>query len=69
MIVEDEREEVGSGDGDETTAATVTEEHDTSNTSFTAFVQRHQEIQSAAQHYQLRHNIIEHLWQRKGEEE
>jgi hypothetical protein len=37
------------------------------NTTFDDFLQKHSEIQSQASHFQLCNNIIEHLWQEKGE--
>lgn len=36
---------------------------------FTAFLCRHRAIHNSERHYQLRNDLVEHLWQRKGEED
>ena len=67
MIVEDERDEVSLEQeygGPYTSSAALST--DTSPT-FDAFLRRYRAIRDNDKHYQLRNDLIEHLWQRKGE--
>lgn len=69
MTIEDERGEKGLDfDFDEPSSSSVTLSRDPSP-EFAAFLRRHHAIRDTVKHYQLRDDLIEHLWQRKGENE
>jgi hypothetical protein len=69
MIIEDEREECFSDDGFSIESPFSLNASTSFNNTFDNFLQKHREIQSPASHFQLRNDIIEHLWQKKREEE
>ncbi|OAD78047.1 hypothetical protein PHYBLDRAFT_164927 [Phycomyces blakesleeanus NRRL 1555(-)] len=78
-----EKEYVGEGNGVEREVVRERYEVDTSlngmtslmprseivlpDRSFTSFIQRYMAIQNCEQHFQLRHDLVESLWQRKGD--
>jgi hypothetical protein len=68
MITEDERDadrlEVPYDKSDAETTGVVSREG-TSN--FLAFVQKHHEIQNRHMHRQLQEDLVEHLWERRGQ--
>ncbi|OAD68522.1 hypothetical protein PHYBLDRAFT_172949 [Phycomyces blakesleeanus NRRL 1555(-)] len=78
-----EKENVGEGNGVEREVVGERSEVDTSLTgttslmprseivlpdgSFASFIQRYIEIRNREHHFQLRHDLVESLWQRKGD--
>ena len=69
MIIEDERDDTSleqEYDGPYTSTATLST--DTSPT-FEAFLRRYRAVRDTGKHYQLRNDIIEHLWREKNNED
>lgn len=64
MIVEDERDELNL---DFNYDAAVEEGILRGEVVIATIAQRYRAVQNEEKHYQLRNDLIEHLWQRKGE--
>ncbi|XP_058818910.1 uncharacterized protein LOC131693340 [Topomyia yanbarensis] len=65
MIIEDEREDLTSYDIEESNVHEVVRPVD----DFTAFLGRYREVHNTSLHHQLQNDLIEHLWNMKGDEE
>ena len=69
MIVEDEREiHELDFNYDLPSSFSVSPPSHEANCAFDEFVRRYRSIRTSTMHHQLRNDLIEHLWQRKGEE-
>jgi Plant transposon protein len=69
MIIEDERDDTGlDNDYDRSSGSSVELSNDTSP-DFDAFLRRYRAIHNSAKHYQLRNDLIEHLWQRRSDDD
>ena len=52
-----------------TTNYTTTANRITVKNDIERIIKRFREVRDKTQHYQLRNDLVEHLWQRKGEQE
>lgn len=67
MIVEDERDDTTLDyEYDVSPGSSVELSNDTSP-AFHEFLRRYRAVRDTDKHYQLRNDLIEHLWQRKGD--
>src|SRR5215208_2788222 len=66
MIIEDERDDAGlDNDYDGSSGSSAGLSNNTSS-DFDAFMRRYHAVRNSEKHYQLRNDLIEHLWQRRG---
>lgn len=67
MIVEDERDDAArSHEYDEPSTGSA-RSSDAESTTFSDFLQRYRAIRDVDKHYQLRNDLVDHLWKRKGD--
>ncbi|XP_055527068.1 uncharacterized protein LOC129719699 [Wyeomyia smithii] len=69
MIIEDERDNVVTFDYMFAYENATTNVPMCSKLDFSAFLTRYKQVHDTAMHYQLRNDLIEHLWNMRGEEE
>ena len=67
MIIEDERDDKNIGDDFVGRTAGLVEAGNENNSDFQIFLQSYRAIRDTTKHYELRNDLVEHLWQQKGE--
>lgn len=72
MTIEDKRDpdglifETSAQDNTTSSSTVVTAPDPSTDSAFSSFISRYKAIRSSELHYQLRNDLIEHLWARSG---